>query len=190
MRRKRSPPKPMPERQRAKTAAAVKAALTAIDQYASGEVRMSEGGKEWYKEWYKGLREMKTGSPRLILYYNRKPIHLLRLAMLMRLPMKVLNVRDLEAAAKLLDWVELPLADVYKVIGMSKAGEMTRAVLDSLKSMGGRVAYKELAREMKGLLNRRDLRMAVDTLKEAGQLVEEESLMEHMLQLKELGLVE
>ena len=43
---------------------------------------------------------------------------------------------------------------------------------------------------MKGLLNEKDLRQAVGTLKEAGQIQEIDTLPEHVIVLKELNLVE
>lgn len=183
-------PKPMPTRQKSDVQAKVKSQLAAIDQFGKGEVRLDWRARRWYEKWYGELREKRGMSPRLTLYYNRKPMHLLRLAMMMNLPMKVIKERDLEGARELMDWMEQPLADVYKVIGMSKAGEMTRGVLDSIKAMSGVCEYKTLAREMKGILNKRDLRMAVETLKEAGQLVEVQDAMEHTVYLKELGVVE
>jgi len=183
-------PKPIPKRQKSGVEAKVKAALTAIDQYGKGEVRLDAKARRWYDGWYKEIRKTRAKTPRLTLYFNRKPMHLLRLAMLTTLPMKVLKEADLEATATLMDWMEQPLGDVYKMIGMSKAGEMTRSVLDTIKALGGVCEYKTLAREIKGLLNKRDLRMAVDTLKDAGQLVEVSDAMEHTVYIKELGVVE
>lgn len=183
-------PSHMPERAKAEVAGRVRAALAEIARYGRGEMRLGAEARGWYKEWYEGLKVWKGMSPRLVLYYNRKQTHLLRIAMLMSLPKKVLGVKEMEAAKAILDWVEVPLADVYRVIGMSKTGEMTRAVLDALKAMGGKSSYAMLMREMKGLLNKRDFQMAIDTLKEAGQLKETDNVVEHSVQIRDLSPVE
>jgi hypothetical protein len=110
--------------------------------------------------------------------------------MLTSLPRRKLEVNDLERAAALLEWIEQPLPDVYRIIGMSKAGEFVKAVLDMLRAHGGRMHWAQLAREMKGLLNARDFRMAVETLKQAGQVKELRTGAEHYVILRELSLVE
>jgi len=68
-------------------------------------MRLSADGKRWYKRWYEELKKVKPQTPRLILYYNRKQTHLLRMAMLMAAPRKLMRGEDLEYAKVLLDWM-------------------------------------------------------------------------------------
>jgi len=171
-------------------AAKVRDMICAIARYGTGEVRLSQDGEAWFADWYKKTKQIKDIAPRLTLYYNRKQIHLLRVAMLMRLPSKTLTAEDLEKTRVLMDWMEAPLADVYRLIGMNKAGEMTRLLLDTLRSRGGVMDYDKALREVKGVMNRRDFDMAVDTLVGAGQLRVIDSAMERKLVVKDLGVVE
>lgn len=184
------PPRSSPQRASPKHAALVMKCLSEIAEYARGEVRLTKEAKGWYDIWYKGLKKQAVASPRLALYYNRKQMHLLRVAMLLNLPSRELKAEDLERALALLDWIEGPLPDVYRVIGMSKAGEMTRALLEALRAVGGRAPFATMMREMKGIMNTRDFRQAVETLRDAGQLLEISNPIEHDLVLRDVGMVE
>lgn len=164
--------------------------MLSIERSAIGEIKMAEDARRWYDEWYRSLKTQRPTSPRLVLFYNRKQIHLLRLAMLMWLPNRVLRAAHLEAARQLLDWVEKPLADVYRLVGMSKAGEITKQVLDMIRAHGGRMEYEKLAREMKGALDLRNLRMAIEMLVAGGQVQELSSPAARLVVIRELNLVE
>lgn len=164
--------------------------LQTIERGIYGEIRMAEDAKKWYSEWYRKLKETKPNHPRLVLFYNRKQIHLLRLAMLMWLPTRVLRAAHLERARALLDWVEVPLGDVYRIIGLSKSGEITKQVFDMIRAHGGKMEYERLVREMKGSMNLRDFRMALDMLIAAGQLAEVNTPAARLVTIRELNLVE
>lgn len=179
-----------PARGKTKAAADLMAALRAIQRYGHGKMTLTVEAKKWFDRFYARLQEQTVGHPRLLLYFNRKQMHLLRVAMLMALPKKVIHPEDLEAANELLHWIEMPLPDIYRIIGMSRSGELTRAVLDTLKSFGGRMSWADLSREMKGLLNARDFKMSIETLKQAGQIKELQTPGVHMVIVRELNLVE
>lgn len=184
---KSKPPKYIPSRG---GAANIGRLQEAIDRFAWGEIKLTKMAREWYKGWYEEIKKVKAATPRLTLYYNRKQMHLLRIAMLMRLPARSLKREHLEKADEVLTWVEQPLSDVYRIIGMSRAGETTRAVLDTLRSLGGRVPFARAMRELKGLLNARDFRLAIDTLRQAGQIKEINNPAEHLIVVTEVNLVE
>jgi hypothetical protein len=184
---KARPPKPELVRGASKELAKM---MLSIERSAVGEIKMADDAKRWYDEWYRALKNERPTHPRLILYYNRKQIHLLRLAMLMWLPSRVLRAAHLEVARQLLDWVERPLGDVYRIIGMSKEGEATKQVLDMIKAHGGTMEYEKLAREMKGALSLRGFRMAIDMLVAGGQVQELHSPAARLVAIRELNLVE
>jgi hypothetical protein len=179
-----------PVRGRSEIAAKVRAWLGRVDRYGRGDVRLSPEAEAWLVDYYKKLRSLKNIHPRMVLFYNRKQQLLLKVALIMALPRRLLTKGDLEMAEQLVTWTEGPLPDVYRVIGMSKSGELTKAVLGTLKAFGGKMTWAQLSREMKGILNARDFRMAIDTLAGAGQINEIRNPGEHVLVLRELSLVE
>lgn len=181
---------PKPVRGRAAMAAALKNGLRGVETYGRGLVTLSADADAHFDKLYKDLRARVGVHPKLALYYNRKAAHLLKLALLLTLPAKVVSKKRLLAAEAILEWLEEPLPDVYRIIGMSKAGEYTKQVLDMLRAFGGKMTWSKLSREMKGVLHARDFRLAVDTLKGAGQIKEIMHPGEHVVVIRELGMVE
>jgi hypothetical protein len=179
-----------PREEALEKAALVRDMLAGVGRYGVGEIKMDRGAKAWFDDWYASSKVSKGLVPRLVLYYNRKQIHLLRAAMLLSLPARTLRRQDMESALGLMDWIEKPMADVYRLIGMSRSGEQTKGVLDIIRSSGGVIDFHKLAREMKGRLNSRELATAIETLKGAGNIREVRSAVEHKIIVKELGVIE
>jgi len=115
-----------------------------------GEIKF-EGGKEgdafkWYDEWYKDKSRYPTVSdPRTASYFDRKHIHLLKVAMALSLSYKdelVLTYQDLQRAKALLDSTEPGLRLALNAVGKNDASVETFRILQQIKSRSS-VSYSE-----------------------------------------------
>lgn len=95
--------------------------LVAMAQIA-GEYKLSPEAKAMYEEWYQGRIEQPnpTGDPRLNGYYERKPMHLLKLAMIIAASHRdemTIETSDLVVATQLFDQVEEKMPRVFANVG-------------------------------------------------------------------------
>lgn len=95
--------------------------LTAIS-VMEGQFTLAADAKAWYTEWYTQHIQMPniTGDPRLSGYYERKPMHLLKLAMIVSASMKnetTLSLEDMQLAMGLFDKVEKWMPKVFASVG-------------------------------------------------------------------------
>lgn len=111
-----------------------------------------EGGEEgdavkWYDEWYKDRsRYPSISDPRTASYYDRKHIHLLKVAMLLSLSHKdelILDLVDLQRALALLNSTEAGMRLALNAVGRNERSNETGQILAQLAAKG-RMEYKEL----------------------------------------------
>lgn len=122
-----------------------------------------EGGEEgeafaWYSEWYKdhwealGLEKSRfpaVKDPRTASYFVRKPIHLLKVAMLLSLTYKddlLLNASDLLRAKAFLDYTEPGMRQSLNAVGKNEDSADTYMILSQIKN-AGKISYAELLAE-------------------------------------------
>lgn len=116
-----------------------------------GEFKFA-GGKEgeafqWYANWYRDKSRFPSiPDARTAGYYNRKHIHLLKLAMLWSLSYKdelLLELPDLQRALALLDSTEEGMRIALNAVGRNDRSAETQQILAQLR-VRGRIPYKEL----------------------------------------------
>jgi hypothetical protein len=96
--------------------------LVQMSHVISGEYRLSPAAKEVFSEWYKSRTEQPntTGDPRLNGYYERKPMHMIRLCMILAASFRdelIITDTDLQEAMKLLEQIEEKMPKVFANVG-------------------------------------------------------------------------
>ena len=104
-----------------------------------------EGGESgeafrWYESWYKDVRRYpRIPDHRTASYYDRKPIHLLKVAMAFSLSYKdelVLTLQDMHRALALLDAIEPGMAKAMNAVGKSDTANELAFLYSQIKDAG------------------------------------------------------
>jgi hypothetical protein len=102
-----------------------------------------DGGKggeayQWYDAWYRNPKRFpEIDDPRTASYYDRKHIHLLKVAMALSLSYKddpVLTVKDLETALALLDRTEPGRRIALRALGKNEWAEASMHIMSQIQS--------------------------------------------------------
>lgn len=103
-----------------------------------GEFKFSESYLNHWVEWYmtqdKGIE---FTDPRMAGYYERRPIHILKLSMILnasRTNMMVLEEQDLRRAIKLLEFTESRMPLTFIGVGRSKHADTLSRILNFIQS--------------------------------------------------------
>ena len=140
-----------------------------------GQVQMGEGVREFVEEWWdrvetnKNLRPNK--STKLMPYYARKNIHLLKVAMCIHFGESTDMTLPLDAVMKAKDLLDNEELEMHKaiVIHTNETTKLTAKILDTLK--GGRKNYVELLCDCHGSYKtREELDKALDLLQTMEQV--------------------
>ena len=113
-----------------------------------GQVKMGEGVVEFIEEWWNRVESNKklrpNQSPKLIPYYARKNIHLLKVAMSIHFGESLDMILPLEAVKKALAILDKEELDMHKaiVIHQNETTKLMAKVLEALKS--GKKDYVQL----------------------------------------------
>lgn len=111
-----------------------------------------EGGDEgetakWYDTWYMDAsRYPAILDPRTSSYYDRKHVHLLKVAMLLSLSHKdelILDLPDLQRALKFLDATEAGMRLALNAVGRNEQASEVSTIISQLRARG-KVSYQEL----------------------------------------------
>lgn len=112
-----------------------------------GSFVFSEEGKKYYKDWYEDPNRLAGNTDyRIGGYYERKHIHVLKVAMALSLAAKdelVLLPEEIKAAVMLLDSIEPGMHKAFSAVG----GNIQGTVLERLRSWireRGKVTYKQV----------------------------------------------
>ena len=102
---------------------------------------------QWYDSWYKDrTRYPAISDPRTASYYDRKHIHLLKVAMLLSLSHKdelVLDLPDLQRALKFLDATESGMRLALNAVGRNEQASEASTIMAQLRARG-KISYQEL----------------------------------------------
>lgn len=158
--------------------------ITDLSTVASlhGEVTF-EGGKDgdarkWYDPWYKDKsRYPAISDPRTASYYDRKHIHILKVAMALSLSYKdelVLTLEDLLRAEALLTANEPGLRLALNAVGKNDTSVETFHIMQQIKSKGS-IDYRELLIENYHNLRygKRSLDQTLEELRMMGKVKQE-----------------
>lgn len=118
--------------------------LMHIDTYIQGEYSIDPDAKMFMESWYKNLAAQNLGNlnERLSGYYERKPVHVHKLAMLIHASYSdsmTLTEGDFKAAIKVLESIEIKLPRTFNAIGRNP-------YMNTLDNMVNYMATKQKAR--------------------------------------------
>ena len=141
-----------------------------------GQVQMSAECKEWYTRWYVSNQKQKHENKQFSGYYERKPDHAMRLAMLLGISMGkenhlVMEKEQLAHAVKILDWIEGWLPATFDSLQESLSGANTMLIIKQLKARNGEEKHSILLRLNCRKMNAMQFKEAVNTCIQAGMVV-------------------
>jgi len=112
-----------------------------------GQMEFNPVALEWYRIWYEETPPSELAhDPRFEGYYERKHIHLLKLAMILSLSKSskmVLEVEDLEQARNIIEGTEARMTDAFGAAGRSLMANDIDDIMKLIKSTG-EISHRQL----------------------------------------------
>lgn len=113
-----------------------------------GQVKFSPDAKAYYKQWYENPKRKQVGftDSRIKWYYERKHIHVLKVAMGLMLAKSnqlMLELPAIETAIQLLTQIEPGMRRAFSGVGNNVHATVIDRIRDMIR-MEGKVAYKRL----------------------------------------------
>lgn len=145
---------------------------------ARGEISMFQGNPttlKWYEDWYNKKRDSGHDERQFAGYSERKPDHLIRLAINLvasefaggtRTDLQI-GVEHLERALRILDWLELWMPATFEAFTQSAVGEDHERMKRQLKNHGGSLEHSKWLRLNSNKMDARLFRERVDTMRQA-----------------------
>jgi hypothetical protein len=138
-----------------------------------GTFKFDESAERWYVAWYRS-RASSYGDKQYAGYFERKPDHVIRLAMILKIAEMETNDKayflsdvDLERALHVLDWIEVRLPSTFDELIATAAGEDQNRILRHLKQAGGMMEHSTLLRRNSSKINAEQFKRSMTTLREA-----------------------
>jgi hypothetical protein len=146
------------------------------------DAKLSIDAEQWYVSWYRDrIHSRPAAEGHFAGYYERKPDHMLRIAMILRVArtagakevghLLTLTAEDLIHAERLLSWLEDFMPGTFDRIVSSASGEDQTRILRCLRQHGGKMEHSTMLRRLSSRLNADQFRRSLQTLREA-KLVE------------------
>lgn len=140
----------------------------------TGQYTLSKEAEELYRSWdlVRQANPNPINDPRLSGYYERKPMHVLKIAMLVaasRTNELMLNTEHLEEAFKLLDHVEPRMRNVFASVGKNPLTYDLEQVMGAIVAHPA-ISFRELLRMFKHSVRKDELLEVLDTLVTSGYI--------------------
>lgn len=167
------PPFPVLSQAQIKLGEMLQQDLTAIS-VLDGEVRLTPDTVILYEDWYKDRIENPnpTGDNRLAGYFERKPMHLLKLAIIVSATHRddlIITEQDLKEAMKLFDRIEIHMPKVFANVGKNPINADKDEVLEAIRFTGG-MSMGQLLDKFSYALRKEELAEVLDTLMIIGRV--------------------
>ena len=170
----------------------IKMELAYMHQF-QGEMSLPERVYARHDAWYHSHKEATHHPSHELLgtYYQRKQAHVLRLAMCLHLathydtddPMGIcLDCHD--RAVAILDWNEQFLPNLFDQLFKTSTGLEQAEVLKAIVTSGGAISHTALLRKLQHRFDSGRIKTLTGSLKEAGQVREENGMLGHMYVLE------
>jgi len=163
--------------------------LATIHEF-QGQITLSKATDKLHREWYEEDKRTRLVEHELLeTYYQRKPQHLLRIAIALHLTehgTMTICPACWERASTLLEWTEKFLPMLATKMFKSVWGEDQDLVLTKIRGNGGTISHSDLIRKMQYKMPARATRAILDSLREAGAVKEIRTMIEHTYYLAEL----
>jgi Protein of unknown function (DUF3987) len=140
-----------------------------------GQYLLSSEGKEYYTKWYLSRLETPnpTGDNRLNGYFERKPMHVLKLAMTIAASMTndlVLDTFSIEVALGLLEQVEEKMPKVFANVGRNPLSADMDEIDAAIQSAPNGLSNGDLIARFKHSLRKDELAEALEQLLQMGRV--------------------
>jgi hypothetical protein len=140
----------------------------------TGEYTLDKDALKLYEEWYvdRVQQPNPTGDPRLSGYFERKPMHLLKLAIVVAASYRdelIITESDLKQALGLFDHIEVRMTKVFASVGRNPLNADKEEILEALKDTGGMTMGQLLDRYGYNL-RKEEMAEAIDTLVVIGKI--------------------
>ena len=129
---------------------------------------------DWYND-FKTVSKALLAHPLLATYFERKPTHMLRLAMVLHLAehQNLQICRNcFETAIKISDYMESFLPELMQQMFKTNVGEDNEAVLTAIKKAGGSITHTNIIRKMQYRMKAQQTKEILASLKESEQIEE------------------
>jgi len=145
-----------------------------------GQVKMSDECRTWYIDWYRRNQRKSYDNKQFAGYYERKPDHSLRLAMLLNVAEEkgkgehlLLGKEHVQHAIKVLDWIEAWLPGTFDSLQESTSGAQLMGIIRQLKSKNGNLQHSALLRLNSRKMNAFQFKQTIDTGVQAGWIMKD-----------------
>jgi hypothetical protein len=154
-----------------------------------GEMILSDATRTTHIDWYEEDKKTRLVEHEILeTYYQRKPQHLLRIAMCLHLSSckdMIVCLACWERALKLLTWTEKFLPALAGKMFKTAWGEDQEIIIRKIRGAGGKIDHSDLIRKMQYKMAAAGTRNILSSLKEAGVIRETRSAIEHSYTLAE-----
>ncbi len=133
-------------------------------RFIKGVAVLSEEAEKWYDIRYRELETSWTEDERLLPFWERMSVHLLRVGMLLSISQNFgqrdqvrIEVAHLEQADGVLRWILRYLPRIYSFLGVTAFGADHARIYRAIQRKGGTISDGELGRMMSRRMPRRAL---------------------------------
>lgn len=137
-----------------------------------GQVNLTAKAEAFYDAWYRGRNKREIDDERFWGYLERKPDHLLKIAIIIALSFSnelVIDEQHFKMALELLARLEQRMPDAFIGVGKASGKDIIRLV-KQIEEAGGQIEYTELMRKNYRHLNSQELDLVLQTMVAAGML--------------------
>jgi uncharacterized protein DUF3987 len=147
--------------------------LQHINNTISGDFSFdSEETEDWANEWYEKNADLGRNKPKLSGYYERRPAHVLKVAMLCHIAYSdtlVISKPDLEMAIDIVSGIEPNLNNVFKTVGKNPYTADVESIIEYVMN-NEKVSKSDVLREFRTSATPQMLEELMTGLIEAGIL--------------------
>lgn len=141
---------------------------------AKGEFTLSPDARAWYKDWYDNKAEKtEITNSKLIGYYDRRHIHLLKIAMMLSLAANddlIIQQRDVESALGILEMLEPGMYKAFAAVGKNPNATVMLHIIEQIRSRGSMTAKELLAANLNDIPDRKTFDDLLLTLAVTGDI--------------------
>lgn len=140
----------------------------------SGQYILDSSAKSYYENWYvtKHQGERPITDPRLTGYFERKPMHILKVAMLVSAARKddvVLTEEDIKDSMALLEHIEPAMEKTFAGVGKNPLTQDLQQTLEMITSQPG-IEFGQLLDLFKHSLRKEEMEEVLNTLQSIGNV--------------------
>ena len=138
--------------------------------HVRAKMNLTPAAETWYRAWYNNRDNHGTDDKMFSGYYERKPDHMMRLAMVLSISEDdgyVLERKHLEHALSILNWTETWLPAAFDQLSSTSLGEDHVRLLTQLKKAGGALKHSDWLRKNSSRMSAFHFKQHIQTMRES-----------------------